>query len=71
MIDVNLTGTVLCARAATRRFTKVGAGGSIVTISSIRARKAWAGDVHTTPRKAGSRRSRERSPSNSLRSESE
>ena len=53
VIDVNLTGNLLCAQAASRQFAQARVGGSIVTISSIRARKAWAGDVAYHASKGG------------------
>jgi NAD(P)-dependent dehydrogenase (short-subunit alcohol dehydrogenase family) len=53
VMAVNLTGTVLCAQAAARRFARSGARGSIVTISSIRARKAWTGDAAYHASKGG------------------
>jgi NAD(P)-dependent dehydrogenase (short-subunit alcohol dehydrogenase family) len=56
VIDVNLTGGMLCARAAVRRMSrgKGGAGGSIVLLSSIAAVTSGAGEyVFYAAAKAG------------------
>jgi NAD(P)-dependent dehydrogenase (short-subunit alcohol dehydrogenase family) len=56
VIDVNLTGGTLCARAAVRRMSrsKGGAGGSIVLLSSIAAVTSGAGEyVFYAAAKAG------------------
>ncbi|WP_296768863.1 SDR family oxidoreductase [Thiobacillus sp.] len=60
VIDVNLTGQFLCARAAIREFKRRGvvpeiscAAGKIVSISSVHEIIPWAGHVNYTASKGG------------------
>lgn len=60
VIDVNLTGQFLCARAAVREFLRRGmrpelsrATGKIVCISSVHDRIPWAGHVNYAASKGG------------------
>lgn len=60
VIDVNLTGQFLCARAAIREFKRRGvvpeiscAAGKIVSISSVHEVIPWAGHVNYTASKGG------------------
>ncbi|HTP49171.1 MAG TPA: SDR family oxidoreductase [Anaeromyxobacteraceae bacterium] len=49
VLEVNVTGTILCAREAVRRMStrRGGAGGAIVNVSSLAARRGGAGEwVH-------------------------
>ncbi|MEI9803407.1 MAG: SDR family NAD(P)-dependent oxidoreductase [Pseudolabrys sp.] len=52
LMDVNLLGTLLCARSAARRML-AGQGGSIVTVSSMNAFRAVPGCVAYNAAKAG------------------
>jgi 3-oxoacyl-[acyl-carrier protein] reductase len=52
VIDVNLTGTFICGRAAAERMVKLGNGGVIVNISSI-SRSGNAGQTNYSAAKAG------------------
>ena len=52
VIDVNLTGTFLCARAAAIEMVKAGNGGCIINISSI-SRHGNIGQTNYTATKAG------------------
>ena len=52
VIDVNLTGVFLCAREATGRMVKGGAGGVVINISSI-SRHGNAGQANYAASKAG------------------
>ena len=53
VLDVNLTGTLLAIRSATKRTLEVGRGGSYVTIASIAAKHPEAGPPAYTVSKAG------------------
>jgi NAD(P)-dependent dehydrogenase (short-subunit alcohol dehydrogenase family) len=53
IVDVNLTGTMLCCKYVTRQMLRQGAGGSIVSISSAAARKAPAAVAAYAASKAG------------------
>jgi glucose 1-dehydrogenase len=60
VIDVNLTGQFLCARAAVREFKRRGvvpavscAAGKIIGISSVHERIPWAGQVNYAASKGG------------------
>nr|WP_315855188.1 SDR family NAD(P)-dependent oxidoreductase [Chenggangzhangella methanolivorans] len=61
VIDVNLTGQFLCARAALRRFRAQGdrgvskARGKLICMSSVHDLIPWAGHVNYAASKAGSR----------------
>lgn len=62
VIDVNLTGQFLCARAAAREFTRRGinpavsrAAGKIICMSSVHQRIPWAGHVNYAASKGGIR----------------
>ena len=46
VIDVNLTGTFLCAREAARGMTASGAGGAIVNVSSVHQQIPWGRYSH-------------------------
>jgi 3-oxoacyl-[acyl-carrier protein] reductase len=52
VVDVNLTGTFLCGRAAATEMVKVGNGGCIINISSI-SRHGNMGQTNYTATKAG------------------
>jgi 3-oxoacyl-[acyl-carrier protein] reductase len=52
VIEVNLTGTFICGRAAAERMIKLGNGGVIVNISSI-SRTGNAGQTNYSAAKAG------------------
>ena len=60
VIDVNLTGQFLCARAAAQEFMRRGinpavsrAAGKIICMSSVHQRIAWAGHVNYAASKGG------------------
>ena len=53
VIDVNLTGTFLCAREAARGMRDAGVGGAIVNMSSVHQRIAWEGFSHYCASKGG------------------
>ena len=53
VMDVNLKGTFLCARAAGRQMVRQGRGGNIINIGSISARAAGARKIHYCISKAG------------------
>jgi len=52
-LDVCLTGYFLCSQAAAREMAGRGSGGSIVSISSVHARRTWPNDVAYGVAKAG------------------
>lgn len=52
VLDINLTGSYLCAQAASRHMVQAG-GGSIVFIASISATHAWSSRVAYCSSKAG------------------
>lgn len=52
VVDVNLTGTFLCGRAAATEMVKAGSGGCIINISSI-SRHGNMGQTNYTATKAG------------------
>lgn len=52
-IDVCLKGFFLCSQAAAREMVKQGDGGSIVSTSSVHARRAWPTDAGYGVAKAG------------------
>jgi 3-oxoacyl-[acyl-carrier protein] reductase len=52
VVDVNLTGTFLCGRAAATEMVKAGNGGCIINISSI-SRHGNMGQTNYTATKAG------------------
>jgi glucose 1-dehydrogenase len=53
VIDVNLTGTFLCAREAARMMRDEGSGGAIVNISSVHERIPWERFSHYCASKGG------------------
>ena len=53
VLDVTLTGTMRCTRAALRRFRASGAGGVIVNNASVVGWRAQAGQAHYAAAKAG------------------
>jgi 3-oxoacyl-[acyl-carrier protein] reductase len=53
VLDVNLTGTLVCMQAAIRRMRQQGRGGSVVTIASIAAKDPEAGPASYAVSKAG------------------
>ncbi len=53
VIDVTLTGTMRCTRAALRRLYAAGAGGVIVNNASVLGWRAQAGQAHYAAAKAG------------------
>lgn len=52
-LDVCLKGFFLCSQAAAREMVKQGEGGSIVSTSSVHARRAWPDDTGYGVAKAG------------------
>lgn len=52
VIDTNLTGTFHCTREAARLMLRAG-GGRIVNVSSVAARRGWAGQANYAASKAG------------------
>lgn len=52
-VDVCLKGFFLCSQAAAREMVKQGDGGSIVSTSSVHARRAWPNDTAYGVVKAG------------------
>jgi NAD(P)-dependent dehydrogenase (short-subunit alcohol dehydrogenase family) len=52
-IDVSLTGFFFCSQAAARCMAQQGEGGSIVSVSSVHARRAWPTDTAYGVAKAG------------------
>jgi 3-oxoacyl-[acyl-carrier protein] reductase len=52
-LDVCLKGFFLCSQAAAREMVKQGEGGSIVSTSSVHARRAWPTDAGYGVAKAG------------------
>ena len=52
-MDVCLKGFFLCSQAAAREMVKQGEGGSIVSTSSVHARRAWPTDTGYGVAKAG------------------
>jgi 3-oxoacyl-[acyl-carrier protein] reductase len=52
MLDIHLNGAFYCTRAMVKRLVDVGAGGSIICISSIAGTAGW-GSVHYATAKAG------------------
>jgi 3-oxoacyl-[acyl-carrier protein] reductase len=53
VLDVTLTGTFRCTRAALRQFRKQGTGGAIVNNASVIGWRAQAGQAHYAAAKAG------------------
>jgi 3-oxoacyl-[acyl-carrier protein] reductase len=53
VLDVTLTGTFRCTRAALRQFRQQGAGGVIVNNASVIGWRAQAGQAHYAAAKAG------------------
>ena len=53
VLDVTLTGTFRCTRAALRQFRRQGSGGSIVNNASVLGWRAQAGQAHYAAAKAG------------------
>ena len=53
VLDVTLTGTMRCTRAALRRFRASGTGGVIVNNASVVGWRAQAGQAHYAAAKAG------------------
>ena len=53
VLDVTLTGTMRCTRAALRRFRVQGTGGAIVNNASVLGWRAQAGQAHYAAAKAG------------------
>jgi 3-oxoacyl-[acyl-carrier protein] reductase len=53
VLDVTLTGTFRCTRAALRQFRRQGTGGSIVNNASVIGWRAQAGQAHYAAAKAG------------------
>jgi 3-oxoacyl-[acyl-carrier protein] reductase len=53
VLDVTLTGTFRCTRAALRHFYEAGEGGVIVNNASVLAWRAQAGQAHYAAAKAG------------------
>ncbi|MEZ0089468.1 SDR family oxidoreductase [Streptacidiphilus sp. EB129] len=53
VLDVTLTGTMRCTRAALRRFRATGAGGVVVNNASVVGWRAQAGQAHYAAAKAG------------------
>ncbi|MFC1421375.1 SDR family oxidoreductase [Streptacidiphilus cavernicola] len=53
VLDVTLTGTMRCTRAALRRFRESGTGGVIVNNASVVGWRAQAGQAHYAAAKAG------------------
>src|SRR5919197_1849734 len=53
VIDVNLTGAFLCARAAARGMIAAGIGGVIVNVTSVHELIPWPGYAHYCATKAG------------------
>ena len=53
VLDVTLTGTMRCTRAALRRFRAQGTGGTIVNNASVLGWRAQAGQAHYAAAKAG------------------
>ncbi|MEU4691647.1 SDR family oxidoreductase [Actinoplanes sp. NPDC023714] len=53
VLDVTLTGTFRCTRAALRRMTEQGSGGAIVNNASVLGWRAQAGQAHYAAAKAG------------------
>jgi 3-oxoacyl-[acyl-carrier protein] reductase len=53
VLDVTLTGTFRCTRAALRQFRRQGSGGSIVNNASVIGWRAQAGQAHYAAAKAG------------------
>lgn len=52
VVETNLTGTFNCARAVARSML-LGEGGAIVCVSSVAARRGWAGQSNYAASKAG------------------
>lgn len=52
-MDVSLNGFFLCSQAAAKEMVKQGQGGSIVSTSSVHARRAWPNDTAYGVAKAG------------------
>jgi 3-oxoacyl-[acyl-carrier protein] reductase len=53
VLDVTLTGTFRCTRAALRQFRRQGTGGAIVNNASVIGWRAQAGQAHYAAAKAG------------------
>jgi 3-oxoacyl-[acyl-carrier protein] reductase len=53
VLDVTLTGTFRCTRAALQQFRRQGSGGSIVNNASVIGWRAQAGQAHYAAAKAG------------------
>ncbi|QFU91797.1 SDR family oxidoreductase [Amycolatopsis sp. YIM 10] len=53
VLDITLTGTFRCTRAALRKFTEQGGGGAIVNNASVIGWRAQAGQAHYAAAKAG------------------
>jgi len=53
VVDVTLTGTMRCTRAALRRMREAGGGGAIVNNASVIGWRAQAGQAHYAAAKAG------------------
>ncbi len=53
VLDVTLTGTFRCTRAALRQFRQQGSGGAIVNNASVIGWRAQAGQAHYAAAKAG------------------
>ncbi|MEV6627187.1 SDR family oxidoreductase [Amycolatopsis sp. NPDC051106] len=53
VLDITLTGTFRCTRAALRRFVAQGGGGAIVNNASVIGWRAQAGQAHYAAAKAG------------------
>jgi 3-oxoacyl-[acyl-carrier protein] reductase len=53
VLDVTLTGTFRCTRAALRQFRRQGSGGAIVNNASVIGWRAQAGQAHYAAAKAG------------------
>jgi len=55
VIDVNLTGTFLCSRAAARTMVEAGRGGTIVNITSVHEQIPWKRFSHYCASKGGTK----------------
>ncbi|MDQ3759364.1 MAG: glucose 1-dehydrogenase [Actinomycetota bacterium] len=55
VIDVNLTGTFLCSRAAARLMTKADGGGTILNITSVHEQIPWKSYSHYCASKGGAK----------------